>query len=168
MYLTAVRLAQELGGQVRGEKDWRVAQANSPSAPEQRTPNGLSVSVLPGLSFIWIYRAHNDAINKAESKRHGNFERRNTSSDQVRFSGLIKSLNPLFCLYRIVKRNCRARNEKTYTPHKHTKRKNTYTYTYRVVLSSQGTETKKSSCFWHTHKLKLFELFLENNQSWTK
>jgi len=28
------------------------------------------------------YRAHNDAINKAESKRHGNFERRNTSSDQ--------------------------------------------------------------------------------------
>ena len=40
-------MAQELGGQVRGEKDWRVAQANSPSAPEQRTPNGLSVSVLP-------------------------------------------------------------------------------------------------------------------------
>jgi len=29
------------------------------------------------------YRAHNDAINKAESKRnHGNFERRHTSSDQ--------------------------------------------------------------------------------------
>ena len=50
----ALGMAQELGRQIRGEKDWRVAQANSPSTPGSgiRAPNGLSVSYF---AYIFSY-----------------------------------------------------------------------------------------------------------------
>ena len=47
-------MAQELGRQIRGEKDWRVAQANSTSTPGSgiRAPNGLSVRLFMPLTFV--------------------------------------------------------------------------------------------------------------------